>query len=304
MSTLLSDLIRFADGVDCRAVQNAPMSEYTSFKTGGCARLMLFPNSAECLSGILALCEQHSCSPVIIGNGSNLLVSDSGIDGVVIRIGQELSDIALEDETHIVCSAGVSLARLCLFALENSLTGLEFAYGIPGTAGGAAFMNAGAYGGEMKDVLTCCEHLTANGTLGSFSGDELGLAYRRSVYSENHYVITRLHLSLQKGDSGDIRAKMDELLSRRKDKQPLEYPSAGSTFKRPEGHYAGALIEQCGLKGANVGGAYVSEKHAGFIVNKNKATSTDIMLLIELVQNTVYAKTGVVLEPEVRFIGF
>ena len=208
------------------------------------------------------------------------------------------------EDGMITCGAGVSMNRLCRFALEKGLTGLEFAFGIPGSAGGAAFMNAGAYGGEMKDVLAGCTHLTQSGERGRLVGEELALGYRRSAYRENGFLITSLLLRLAPGDKTEIQARMEDLIARRKAKQPLEYPSAGSTFKRPEGYFAGALIESCGLKGASVGGAQVSEKHAGFVINHGGATSADILALIRLIQNTVYAKKGVRLEPEVRFLGF
>ena len=190
--------------------------------------------------------------------------------------------------------------KLCRFALQNSLSGLEFAFGIPGSCGGAAFMNAGAYGGEMKDVLFKCDHIDENGERGSLSGDELNLSYRHSAYSENGCTITGLYLKLKKGNPDEIKAKMDDFLQRRKDKQPLEYPSAGSTFKRPEGYFAGALIEECGLKGKQVGGAQVSEKHAGFIINKGGATCTDILELCKICSETVYKQKGVKLEMEIR----
>lgn len=285
----------------CEFRENAPMAEYTSFKTGGCADIILFPHSCECLSVLLAFCFKAGEKPFVFGNGSNLLVSDAGIRGVSIRMGQAFGGISANGN-EILCSSGVSLSRLCAFALENSLTGLEFAYGIPGTAGGAAYMNAGAYGGEMKDVLVECRHLSPNGVEGGFAGDELQLGYRHSAYAHGDYVITALKLRLQHGERESIRAKMNELLGRRKDKQPLDYPSAGSTFKRPEGHFAGALIEQCGLKGCCIGGAAVSEKHAGFIINRGKATSADILKLIEYVQNTVLAQTGIQLETEVKIV--
>ena len=194
------------------------------------------------------------------------------------------------------------MSRVCNFALENGLTGLEFAFGIPGSAGGAAYMNAGAYGGEMKDVLVECRHIDSNGNFGSLRGEELGLAYRTSAYEHNGYIITTLVMKLSKGNKDEIRAKMQELLQRRKDKQPLEYPSAGSTFKRPEGYFAGALIEECGLKGYSVGGAQVSEKHAGFVINKGSATAKDVLDLIKYIQDKVFSEKGVMLEPEVRLI--
>lgn len=288
--------------IGCEYITDAMLKDYTSFKIGGAAGLMAFPNDVNKFSQIVAYAAQNSIPVLVIGKGSNLLVSDNGFKGVVINTCR-FDSIELVDETTIVCQSGISLSRLCRFALDNSLTGLEFAFGIPGTAGGAAYMNAGAYGGEMKDVLVSCEHILPSGEIGTFCGDELKLGYRHSVYSDSDMLITALTLSLKKGNKEEIKAKMDELMSRRKDKQPLEYPSAGSTFKRPEGYFAGALIEQCGLKGYTVGGAQVSEKHAGFVINKGGASAADVLSVINHCRDTVFEKTGVTLEPEVKIIG-
>lgn len=265
--------------------------------------MLLEPRGEEQLSKLLRCCAAQRLQPLILGNGSNVLVADEGLRGVVICTVPGLDSLA-EQGGVITCGAGVSLTRLCRFALEKSLTGLEFAFGIPGSAGGAAFMNAGAYGGEMKDVLIGCTHVTPEGETGSLREEALALGYRRSAYRENGCLITSLQLQLRPGEKAPIRARMEELIGRRKAKQPLEYPSAGSTFKRPEGYYAGALIEACGLKGTSVGGAQVSEKHAGFVINTGSATSADVLALIRLVQDTVYREKGVRLEPEVRFLGF
>jgi len=281
--------------------ENVSMASRTSFKTGGNAELMVYPDNTRQLKAILKVCKINSVKTYIIGNGSNILVSDNGLSGVVVRLSNNYSDIKLVDETTVEVQSGASMKALCLFCLENSLSGLEFAYGIPGTAGGAAYMNAGAYGGEMKDVLVKCEHLDRDGCEGSFEGEELELGYRKSVYSNSDYVITKLVLKLKKGNYDEIKALMNENMTKRKTKQPLEYPSAGSTFKRPEGYYAGALIEECGLKGFSVGGAEVSEKHAGFVINKGGATSTDIEKLIRHIQKVVYDEKGVMLETEVKF---
>ena len=207
------------------------------------------------------------------------------------------------DETTIRCEAGASLKSLCMFALENSLSGLEFAYGIPGTLGGAVYMNAGAYGGEMIDVLVSTTHIDSNGEFGELTQENLKLVYRGSAYTDNNYTIVSAVMKLKKADKKDIKESMDEKLQKRKDKQPLEYGSAGSTFKRPTGYFAGALIEQSGLKGYTVGGAQVSEKHAGFVINKDNATATDVINLIRDVQKIVYEKHGVKLETEVKIIG-
>ena len=239
---------------------------------------------------------------LVLGLGSNVLATDAGFNGVVIRTAQGLTGLNAEPGGIIRCGAGVPLSRLCTFALENSLTGLEFAYGIPGTAGGGAYMNCGAYGGELADVLTACSHIGTDYLPGELTGKKLNMSYRRSAYCDNGCIITELTLQLEPGDKAAVRARKDERTHKRRQKQPLEYPSAGSTFKRPQGYYAGALIEECGLKGAQIGGACVSKKHAGFIVNTGGATSADILALIKHVQKTVFEAKGVMLEPEIKII--
>lgn len=296
------EFYNLCDKIGCEYSADALLKDYTSFKIGGKADVMVFPDSVDKFSNVVAYLSVNKISYFVIGKGSNLLVSDNGFRGVVINTCK-FDSIELADETTIVCASGTSLSRLCRFALDNSLSGLEFAFGIPGTAGGAAYMNAGAYGGEMKDVLVSCKHLTANGEIKEFCGEELGLSYRHSSYSDTDNIILSLTLKLRKGEKSEIKAKMDDLIGRRKDKQPLEYPSAGSTFKRPEGYFAGALIEQCGLKGHTVGGAQVSEKHAGFVINVGNATCKDVVDLIEHCKETVYSAAGVTLEPEVKIIG-
>ena len=278
-----------------------PMSNHTSFKTGGKAELFVDIADFDTLVKVLYICKDTDV--FILGKGSNLLVSDDGIrDKVVIHLSTDFAQMKLIDETTIEVESGASLASLCKFALANSLTGLEFAYGIPGSCGGAAYMNAGAYGGEMKDVVTKVNHISRDGKIGSYSGDELKFAYRKSAYTDSDLVITSLVLKLEKGDKAEIEAKMTDVMGRRVEKQPLEYPSAGSVFKRPEGYFAGALIEQSDLKGKSIGGAMVSEKHAGFIINYNKATTTDVINLIKYCQKTVYDKFGVNLETEIKFV--
>jgi len=287
--------------------QDVPMSAKTSFKIGGAAELMLFPASVDQLQACIKLCIKSSeaAGPhrrwFILGCGSNLLVKDSGLDGVVIST-ELLTGIALESGGLISCGAGVKLGELCLFAQRQGLAGLEFAYGIPGSAGGAVYMNAGAYGGEMKDVLHSARYVDTSGEVCELPAEALELGYRHSVFMRNGGVVAGLTVRLTPGDPAEIRAKMNDILQKRRDKQPLEFPSAGSVFKRPEGHYAGALIEQCGLKGRGVGGARVSDKHAGFIVNAGGATAADVRALIALVQAVVEASTGVFLEPEIRFV--
>lgn len=280
-----------------------PMKNHTTFKTGGNASVFICPENEEQLSEILKIISNFGMKPFVLGKGSNLLVSDDGIkDRPVIYIDKGFCEIKLIDSTTVEVGAGASLSALCRFALEHSLTGLEFAFGIPGSCGGAAFMNAGAYGGEMKDVVSRCNHIAFDGTKGHFGRDELDFGYRHSVYSDKDCVITSVVLSLEKGDKEVIHEKMLELLQRRKDKQPLEYPSAGSVFKRPEGYFAGALIEQSGLKGKRIGGAMVSEKHAGFIINYDNATTQDVLDLVRFCQDTVMEKFGVMLEREIRSV--
>lgn len=292
------------EAIGCEVKADEPMKQHTSFKIGGAADWFVTVHDERQLREVLALAGREEIPVFVLGNGSNLLVSDKGIRGIVLRLGGAFCDIGLNSDGTIHCGAGAQLSKLCAFALERSLTGLEFAWGIPGSCGGAALMDAGAYGGEMKDVIVSCEHIClATGESGRFLGDELDFAYRHSVYSGGGYVITALNLRLEKGDKEAIRAKMDDLMGRRKDKQPLEYPSAGSIFKRPEGYFAGGLIEQCGLKGAQTGGAQVSPKHAGFIVNVGGATCEDVLTLIGDIQRKVKEETGVDLECEVRKTG-
>lgn len=292
----------YAKSIGCQAQRDVPMSKYTTFRIGGNAAVMLTPTADEQLASIIKKCKEENIKPFIIGNGSNMLISDNGLDTVVINMCRPEPKIELVNGDTVVCDAGATMSKVCNFALENGLTGLEFAFGIPGSAGGAAYMNAGAYGGEMKDVLVECRHIDSDGNFGSLKGEELGLAYRTSAYEHNGFIITTLVMKLSKGNKDEIRAKMQELLQRRKDKQPLEYPSAGSTFKRPEGYFAGALIEECGLKGYSVGGAQVSEKHAGFVINKGSATAKDVLSLIKYIQDKVFSEKGVMLELEVRLI--
>lgn len=276
------------------------MAKHTTFKIGGNASLVVYPESETQISEIVKAAKQASIRLITIGNGSNLLVDDDGIDACVMILDEHFSDIRLIDEETIYASAGAMLIKVCRFAYENGLSGLEFAYGIPGTCGGGAFMNAGAYGGEMKDVLVKCSHIDKDGNIGCLENDDLKLSYRHSAYYDNDCIITGLYLKLKKGDKAEIKEKMDDLISRRRNKQPLEFPSAGSTFKRPEGYFAGALIEECGLRGRSVGGAQVSEKHCGFVINKGGATCKDVLELCKICSDTVYDKKGVKLEMEIR----
>ena len=298
----IDNIQNFAASLGCPAQRDVPMKNYTSFKIGGPADLFLMPKNEKQVSGIASFCAENGTPVFVLGKGSNILVSDSGIRGAVIFTGG-LNSVELTDSLTIKAGSGLSLMQLCNFALENSLSGLEFAFGIPGTVGGAAFMNAGAYGGEMKDVLVSCSHVDMRGMCGVLAGEELDLSYRHSAYEDNGFIITSASVRLEKGEKEQIKEKMYGFLARRKEKQPLEFPSAGSTFKRPQGYFAGALIEQCGLKGTSIGGAQVSEKHAGFVINRGGATADDVLRLVELVAQTVEKETGVRLEPEIRFIG-
>ena len=294
-----SDIIyNLAEILGCEARKDEPMSRHTTFKIGGNADTYIKVTSVSKLSAILKECKDSDVDYLLIGNGSNLLASDDGYRGVVLRLDGDFRKISLVDEDTVYCGAGASLAALCKYALGCGLGGLEFAWGIPGTVGGAVFMNAGAYGGEMKDVVYSVNHLTPDGESGRIEKDGLQFGYRSSVYRKNKAIITGVTLKLKKDNPDDIRARMDDCLSRRSSKQPLEYPSAGSVFKRPEGAYAGALIEQCGLKGHSHGGAQVSEKHAGFIINRQNATANDVKSLIREVQTKVYDETGYTLECE------
>lgn len=291
-------IFNLAEILGCEARRNEPMSKHTSFKIGGNADAYIKVNNLSKLSAILKECQTSDVDYMLLGNGSNLLVSDDGIRGAVIRLDGDFRKITLVDDTTIFCGAGATLAYLCKFALNCGLTGLEFAWGIPGTVGGAVLMNAGAYDGEMKDVVHSVSHISPSGEIGRIENDDLKFGYRTSVYRSNNMIITGVTLKLKKGNPDEIRAKMDDYMSRRSTKQPLEYPSAGSVFKRPEGNFAGALIEQCGLKGKTCGGAQVSEKHAGFIINKSNATAKDVRDLIGEIQKTVSDKTGYNLECE------
>jgi UDP-N-acetylmuramate dehydrogenase len=281
-----------------------PMAGHTTFKVGGPVPLMALPKSQEELAALVKLARAEGITPFFLGKGSNLLVADEGADVFVIKLAGGLTQLDLEDETTLAVGSGVTLAQAAVFAADHGLTGLEFAHGIPGTMGGGVFMNAGAYDGELAQVLLSADYLDEEGQVHRLAKDQLDIGYRKSLFSRHpEWVITGARLALTPGNETGIRAKMADLAQRRRSKQPLEFPSAGSTFKRPVGHFAGGLIEQCGLKGTAVGGAQVSPKHAGFLVNTGGATCRDILSLITLVRQTVLAETGVLLEPEVRLLG-
>lgn len=285
-----------------RVLLDEPMKKHTTFRVGGDADYFVMPRTTVEVKGVVALCQKENLPYYILGNGSNLLVGDKGYRGVIIQIYKEMNEITVEGD-RIRVQAGALLSKVGSVALEAGLTGFEFAAGIPGAVGGAVVMNAGAYGGEMKDILASATVLTQDGEVLKLSNEELELGYRTSVVAKNNYVVLEAEYQLQVGDKAAIRARMDELKVQRVTKQPLEYPSAGSTFKRPEGYFAGKLIQDAGLRGFQVGGAQVSEKHCGFVINKDNATAADIVELMNQVSEKVFQEFGVTLEPEVKRLG-
>ena len=278
-----------------------PMKKHTTFRVGGPADVLVQPDETA-LAAILALCRQYHVSYSFIGNGSNLLVGDKGIRGVVIEMTDPMGNIEV-DGTQITAQAGAMLSKIANTAASNGLGGMEFAAGIPGSVGGAVVMNAGAYGGEMKDIIEKVYVLDENGAQLELDRDALDLGYRHSCIPDKKYIVTKVVLELVPRNEAEIRSEMKELNEKRAEKQPLQYPSAGSTFKRPEGYFAGKLIMDAGLRGYQVGGAQVSEKHCGFVINKGDATAADICQLMRDVSDKVQAQFGVVLEPEVKMIG-
>lgn len=285
-----------------RVLLNEPMKKHTTFRVGGNADYFVIPRTIEEVKDVMVLCQKENLPYYILGNGSNLLVGDKGYRGVIIQIYKEMNDITVDGD-KICAQAGALLSKVGSVALEASLTGFEFAAGIPGAVGGAVVMNAGAYGGEMKDILINATVLTGDGTVLKLKNEELELGYRTSVIAKKNYIVLEAEYQLKKGDKTEIRAKMDELKIQRVTKQPLEFASAGSTFKRPEGYFAGKLIQDAGLRGFQVGGAQVSEKHCGFVINKGDATASDIVELMKQVSEKVFQEFGVTLEPEVKRLG-
>lgn len=294
---------KFCDilGAD-RVLADEPMKLHTTFRIGGPADYFLVPDSYEELSGIFQVCSEEKLPYFILGNGSNLLVSDEGYRGVIIQMYRNMGKIRVEGTT-VCAQSGALLSAIAAAAKNASLTGFEFAGGIPGTLGGAVTMNAGAYGGEMKDVLTQVTVMTKEGKILRIPAEELALGYRTSIIKTAEYLVLEAKISLKEGQREAIKARMRELTELRTGKQPLEYPSAGSTFKRPEGYFAGKLIMDSGLRGYRVGGAQVSEKHCGFVINTGDATAQDVRCLMNDVIARVYEKYGVILEPEVKFLG-
>lgn len=286
-----------------------PMSKHTTFKTGGPAKIMVIPKDGKILSELVRVCREHDEKYYIIGKGSNLLVSDKGINQVVIKLYNTMDEVVFYDnsnenaKTLVTAGAGIMLARLAKELLDRELKGFEFASGIPGTLGGAITMNAGAYGGQMADVVRCVYAIDEQGNEYTIFNEDMNFDYRHSLIMDKNLVVTKVDMEFEHGEYNEIKTKMDEFNGLRREKQPLEHPSAGSTFKRPTGYFAGKLIMDAGLAGHRVGGVCVSPKHCGFVVNDNNGTSSDVMKLMKHVDEVVFEKFGVHLEPEIRIIG-
>lgn len=298
----LREFVTLLQMADIDLKQGEPMCRHTTFQIGGPVAVMAFPNSPEQVGEILEIARRYEITPMILGAGSNILAPDEGLDTVVIELRTAMNRVEERSKGEFEAQAGAAMARLATFAMERGYTGLEFAHGIPGTVGGGVYMNAGAYGGEMCQVVTGVTAMDRAGNLLDIPADKLDLSYRHSRFMNEDLVILSVRVKLEKGDREEIRAKMAELMTRRRTSQPLELPSAGSTFKRPATGYAAAMIEAAGLKGLRVGDAQVSEKHAGFVVNRGRATCKDVLRLMEQVQDRVEQDTGVRLEPEVRIL--
>lgn len=288
--------------LNCIVRYDEPLKNHTTFKIGGNCIALIEPREVSDIVETIKICRENSIKFFVIGNGSNLLVPDEGYNGVIIKLKSEFSTIQVKDE-YLIVNSGAKLSEVYTVAYENSLTGFEFASGIPGTIGGAIYMNAGAYGGEMKDIVESVEVLDLdNFELRELKNEELEFSYRKSIIQRKNYIVTTIKLKLQKGNKEEINAVYEDLRERRNSKQPLNFGSAGSTFKRPEGHFASKLIEDAGLKGYHINDAWVSEKHSGFVVNKGNASFKEVMELIEYVQKVVFEKFGVKLETEVRIL--
>ncbi|WBB30422.1 UDP-N-acetylmuramate dehydrogenase [Parvimonas micra] len=288
--------------LNCIVRYDEPLKNHTTFKIGGNCIALIEPREVSDIVETIKICRENSIKFFVIGNGSNLLFPDEGYNGVIIKLKGEFSTIQVEGE-YLIVNSGAKLSEVYTVAYENSLTGFEFASGIPGTIGGAIYMNAGAYGGEMKDIVESVQVLDLdNFELRELKNEELEFSYRKSIIQRKNYIVTTIKLKLQKGNKEEIKAVYEDLRERRNSKQPLNFGSAGSTFKRPEGHFASKLIEDAGLKGYHINDAWVSEKHSGFVVNKGNASYKEVMELIEYVQNVVFEKFGVKLETEVRIL--
>ena len=295
------DLIQLCEKHHCEYKTDESLKLHTTFKIGGSCKIAVFVNSEDSIREMITYCRNSNVKFAVIGNGSNIIAEDKPFDGAVFILGSAFSKIINVKDGVVECESGLMLSSLCIFMLNEGLTGLEFAYGIPGTVGGALYMNAGAYGGEMSDVVLSADYLDTDGTVKTIMKDNMDLSYRHSAFMHSGRIILRVRVKLNKGSAAEIKQKMDTLMDKRREKQPLNFPSAGSTFKRPEGAFAAALIEQCGLKGFSVGDAQVSEKHSGFVINKGNATFDDLMELVDAVKEKVKTDTGydLELEPEI-----
>lgn len=293
----LDELTSLCRKLDCRITPECPLSEYITFRFGGKCRALISVNSAQSAAELIRYFKENSVRYGILGRGSNVLVDDNGFDGIILLFGSDFASIEIRGNI-IRCDAGALLASACVHAQQSGLSGMENLFGIPGTVGGALFMNAGAYGSEMKDIVISAEYLDEDGKIRTMGMESMELSYRHSYFSDHSCAILSVTMQLESGNSEDIKKAMNECMAKRSAKQPLEYPSAGSTFKRPEGSYASLLIDQCGLKGMRHGGAMVSEKHSGFIINKGYATCADVLELCTQVQKIVQEKTGYILELE------
>ncbi|MBR4509572.1 MAG: UDP-N-acetylmuramate dehydrogenase [Ruminococcus sp.] len=293
----MNELTALCDKLGCKITPECPLKEYITFRFGGPCRALISINSAVSAAELLKYLKANDIKYGILGRGSNVLAADEGFDGVILLLGSDFANITVEDNI-IKCQAGALLASACVHAQQLGLTGMEHLFGIPGTVGGALYMNAGAYGSEMKDVVVSAQYIDEDCSIRSISAEDMDLSYRHSFFSGKKCVITSVTLKLEKGDPDEIRAAMSECMQKRSSKQPLDHPSAGSTFKRPEGSYASLLIDQCGLKGMSCGGAQVSEKHSGFVINTGDATCSDVLELCGKIKNIVKEKTGYLLELE------
>lgn len=287
---------------DKSVLTDEPMYGHTSFKVGGLADILVFPQTLSQIIQVTEYCKRKKIPYIMMGNGTNLIVTDKGIRGVVIKLGNTFNRFSVTRNT-IEAQAGILLSKLSSIALENGLSGMEFASGIPGTLGGAVVMNAGAYGSEMRDILISTKYLDASGNINTLYNEQHGFGYRKSIFQKNKGIVIKSLIKLEKGNKEQIRETVNKLRKRRNLKQPVELPSAGSVFKRPEGYYAGKLIEDCGLRGCREGGAQVSDKHCGFIVNTGSAKAQDIITLIKHIQEKVNSQFGVVLKTEIRIVG-
>lgn len=293
----IGELSQLCDSLGCRITPECYLSEYVTFRFGGPCRALISVNSAHSACELIKYMKKNSIRYGVIGRGSNIIVSDEGFDGVILLLGSDFAGIEINGTT-IRCDAGALLASACVHAQHSSLSGMENLFGIPGTVGGALYMNAGAYGSEMSDIVVSAEYIDEDCNICTIKKEDMQLSYRHSIFSDSSCVITSVTMALSEGNADEIKAAMNECMAKRSSKQPLEYPSAGSTFKRPQGSYASLLIEQCGLKGMTCGGAMVSEKHSGFVINKGYATCADVLELCDKVKYIVKEKTGYILELE------